>query len=160
MVGRRSLRELVPPYKSLEASMPKKLALPFACILLLASGCGSNLPATIAVHGIVTYGGGPWPTAGEIIFLPTKAAPGFPLRPGKATFDVDGRFVAGTFSTTDGLMPGSYLVNIKCWKVPPSMGGPPPVSYLPEAYRTPHWTIDIDPGSRPLDLAYDVPHEK
>ena len=137
-----------------------KFSLPFAASCSWRSGCGSDHPATVSVRGKVTFAGGQWPTAGEVLFLPTKAAPGFPMRPGSAPFDVDGRFAAGTFGKGDGLMPGSYRVGVKCWKVRPSLGGPPPVSYLPKAYQTPQWTVEIEPGSRPLDLAYDVPSGK
>lgn len=121
------------------------------------TGCGANQPATIPVRGKVTFVGGQWPKGGEMLFLPTKAAAGFPIRPGKGAFDVDGQFTVGTFTKSDGLMPGSYRVGIECWKVPPTMGGPPPVSYLPDAYQSPMWTLEIEPESKALDLSYDVP---
>jgi hypothetical protein len=124
--------------------------------LAMAVGCGSHGPTTVPVHGKVTFGGGPLPKAGKIFFLPAKPVAGLPNHPGEAAFDTDGRFVVGTFTKTDGLVPGSYEVRVECWETPPMYGGPRVKSCLPQAYLTPQWTLEVKPGDKPLDLTYDV----
>ena len=48
------------------------------------------------------------------MFAPKEPAEGFPRRAGQAVFKPDGKFAATTFEPKDGLIPGTYLVNIRC----------------------------------------------
>ena len=104
-------------------------------LLGLLTGCGPSHPTTVAVRGKVTYGGGSWPKAGLLYFTIVTAAKDFPGRTGTARFETDGAFEAMTWKPGDGLMPGRYRVGVECWKVPPTMGGPKPVSYVPLKFR-------------------------
>jgi hypothetical protein len=124
-------------------------------------GCGSQHPEIVPVRGRVTLAGGAWPKHGMLIFLPQEPAAGMPRRAGQAPFDVDGRFSAQAFSGHDGLLPGTYMVRIECWEIPPGLTPTPaPKSYLPPAFLNApggNWTLQVEPGKAIVDLAYDVP---
>jgi hypothetical protein len=129
----------------------------------LLAGCGPKHPATVRVRGTVTYGGGPWPKPGTLIFTSVQAAEGFPSRPGTAQFDTQGRFVVKTWENVEGLMPGQYRVKVECWKVPPTMGGPAAVSYVPPQFRsaaTSGIELTITPGDSTKVFNFDVPAVK
>jgi hypothetical protein len=126
--------------------------LPTLFCLLLLSGCGSDRPQTIPVEGTVTLNGGPWPAPGELYFLPTRPAEGFPRRPGTAEFGTDGEFAATTWEDGDGLTPGKYKVFVMCWKTPPTFKGPPPESYVDVKYQagaTSDITLEVKLDSAP-----------
>jgi hypothetical protein len=60
----------------------------------------------------------------------------------------------------DGLAPGTYIVRAECWKVEPSMDGPPAISYVPAAYQNGRQTLPklvVEPTARRVDVKYDVP---
>jgi hypothetical protein len=133
-----------------------RIAIAFGLLSLTA--CGSDRPQTIPVTGKVTLNGGTWPVPGELYFLPTRPAEGFPRRPGKAQFDTDGAFAATTWEDGDGLTPGEYKVFVMCWKTPPTFGGPPPESYVDEKYQagaTSDITIDVKLDSTHGNVAWD-----
>jgi len=114
----------------------------------------------VKVRGTITYGGGPWPKSGTLVFTSVKPAEGFPGRPGTAQFDTQGRFVVRTWENVEGLMPGQYRVGVNCWKIPPTMGGPPSASYVPEKFRsaaTSGIELNIEPGDSPKELHLDIP---
>ncbi len=131
-----------------------------AAAIVAGAGCGKDRPKTIPVSGRVTYGGGAWPAAGRLYFTPVKAEEGFPSRPGEALFDEQGDFVAQTWEAADGLMPGEYRVRVECWKIAPSMDGPPPVSHVPDQWtnvaRSP-WIVKISSEERSYTIDYDIP---
>ena len=132
-------------------------------MLALLTGCGPGHPTTVAVRGKVTYGGGPWPQSGVLYFTIVAAAKGFPGRTGTARFGTDGVFTAMSWQPGDGLMPGRYHVGVECWKVPPTMGGPKPVSYVPAKFQsaaTSGIELNIEPGDGAKELEFDVPPAK
>ncbi|GEM_PF-1056384 len=143
---------------------PATIAARPACValmaaLLAAAGCRGDYPPTVPVRGRVTYNGGAWPGEGTIYFLPEKPAQGHTHHPGMAPFGRDGSFTVGTFAAGDGLAPGTYVVRIECWKVPPSMGGPPPESHMPTDYQTGRRSLPklvVEPGARRVWFEYDV----
>ena len=129
-----------------------------ACLLL--AGCGRSGPELVEVRGKVTFQGGKWPAPGTLYFTPSAPAQGMPARPAPADFDVDGNFVVTSFREGDGLIPGKYKVGVECWKVPPSMGGPPAVSYLDPKYQSPQTSgieVTIVSGQGDVELELDVP---
>ncbi len=133
-----------------------------AAVLAAAAGCRGNYPATVPVRGRVTYNGGAWPGGGTIYFLPEKPAEAHGHHPGMASFGPDGAFTVRTFTAGDGLAPGTYVVRIECWKVPPAMGGPLPESYLPIDYQTGRRSLPnlvVEPGARRVWFEYDVSAE-
>lgn len=82
--------------------------------LIATAGCGSHEVTTVPVEGRITLAGGDWPATGLITFAPKEPAAGYPRRAGQAIFQPNGSFRATTFSTGDGLIPGTYSVNIRC----------------------------------------------
>lgn len=139
------------------AAGPARVALMAA--LLAGAGCRGNYPPTVPVRGRVTFHGGAWPDEGTIYFLPEKPAEGHTHHPGMASFGPDGSFRVRTFTAGDGLAPGTYVVRIECWKVPPTMGGPPAESYLPPDYYTGKRSLPklvVEPGARRVWFEYDV----
>ncbi len=135
------------------------LAAAGAAALVAAAGCRGDYPPTVPVRGRVTYNGGAWPAEGTIYFLPETPAEGHTHHPGMAPFGSDGSFTVRTFTGGDGLAPGTYEVRIECWKVPPSMGGPPPESHLPPDYQTGRKALPklvVEPGARRVWFQYDI----
>jgi hypothetical protein len=137
-----------------------------ACLLLLMTaalvGCGGSGAETIPVKGVVTLGGGPWPTGGTITFSPVASSG--PLRPAAGAFKPDGTFVVTSFKPGDGLTPGKYEISVECWAALPEMsptGAPSPgKSAVPEKFRsgkTSGWVLEVPVGSGPLEVKYDVP---
>ena len=142
--------------------IPFRRAAAAAAALLAVAGCRGDYPATVPVRGRVTYNGGAWPAEGTIYFLPEKAADGHTHHAGMAVFGQDGSFTVKTFTAGDGLAPGTYVVRIECWKVPPSMGGPPPESHLPPDYQTGRKALPklvVEPGARRVWFEYDMAAE-
>lgn len=130
--------------------------------VLVAAGCRPKPPTTVPVRGRITYQGGAWPTPGTIVFAIVEPAAGFPGRPGAAEFDTDGRFVVKSWQNREGLLPGRYRLAVECWKAPPVMEGPPPVSYVPKRYQDPATSeleLLILPHDPPRNLDLDIPAE-
>jgi len=126
---------------------------------ILLTGCGSNLPKTIRVHGRVTYDGQPPPGPGTVYFLPTEPAEGFPTRPAMGDYDKTGNYKVTTFEPGDGLMPGKYIMHIESWESPPNMEGKPVKSFVPKKYQsalTSGFTLEITPKMKPQEVNLDM----
>jgi len=125
-----------------------------AAVMLLLPGCGTKGTDLVPVRGRVTYGGGPWPKPGTLVFTNSE-------RPGQAEFNTDGSFQAGAFKKGDGLKPGKYKVGVQCWEVPPSIERPgAEKSYVPSKYMnagTSGLEITVEPGKPITDLKFEVP---
>lgn len=103
--------------------------------LSVATGCGNrDRPKTIAVEGLITFDGQAPEYPGALFFAPLEVAEGYPRRPGRALFDLDGTFTATSFDPGDGLVPGTYRVRVESWKKPPAMGSPG-ISYVPKGFE-------------------------
>jgi hypothetical protein len=95
-----------------------------------------------------------------LIFAPVEAAPGFPIRPGRAPFNKAGYFKAGTWEPGDGLMPGKYKVSVECWIVPPTLHGPPARGPVPVKYRTVTTSdlqVEVKSGAGSQEVVFDIP---
>ena len=125
------------------------------CALAIA-GCGRAGPETIAVHGRVTFGGGPCPGGGTVYFTPVAVAEGMPLRPAVGDFAADGHFDVTSFADGDGLIPGEYSVRIVCWKNRPQGYDQPGENAVPRDFKPEN--LLIESGTRGVVRAdYDVP---
>lgn len=82
----------------------------------IVAGCGKSTITTVPVTGTITFNGGDWPSSGMVIFAPKTPVEGYPRRGGEAMFGKDGQFQASTFLPKDGLIPGTYLVNLRCFE--------------------------------------------
>jgi hypothetical protein len=143
--------------------MNSKRALVVGLWVLSLGGCNSQGLDLVPVEGRVTLAGGNWPRKGLIYFTPAEPAPGYPRRGGMADFDLDGTFSAETFEPGDGLIPGRYVVNLECWEVPPTMGGPPAKSCIPQLYQhgtTSGFEVTVPTGEDgPLNVTFNVPRD-
>lgn len=139
--------------------MLRSLSLLLPSLLLLA-GCDAKETSVVPVSGKVTFAGGACPKPGTITFSPKSVAEGHPRRPGTASFNEDGAYVASSFGQGDGLVPGVYTASISCWNGKPS--GDDPGSFerlnlVPADYR-PEVTVEIESGEVTAD--FDVPPKK
>lgn len=139
---------------------PRRFIVALACAsLALIAGCGQEGPELVSVTGVVTVDGGPPPGPGKIFFNPVQAAIGGTFRPATGAFDSTGRFEASTFKPGDGLPPGTYGIAVKCWDVPPTIGGPPPISHIAEKYAsnaTSGLELVVEPGAESVTVEYDL----
>ena len=136
------------------------LAWPGAIVGALLAGCGSERAVkTVPVEGVVRLESGPWPAGGNISFVSLEAAPGYPLRPGWAVFDREGKFSAGCFEDGDGLVPGTYAVNIDCWDVSQQRGGKQTTgSCIPTKYQRGFQELAVPAdASEPLTVEWVIP---
>lgn len=115
----------------------RTIAWNLAVLCASLGGCSDKRAVkTVPVEGIVRLESGAWPAAGNISFVPTEAASGYPLRPGWAEFNQQGEFAAGCFEDGDGLVPGKYVVNIDCWDtVNQGAKKKPAASCIPAKYQ-------------------------
>jgi hypothetical protein len=97
---------------SVRLEKPTKMttrAIRILAVLLLvgfATGCGGG-SKTSPTTGRVTYNGKPVPNA-NVSFTPAEGA----NRAATGLTDSDGRFTLGTFSTSDGALPGKYRISV------------------------------------------------
>ena len=136
-------------------SSPSSPHLHSKALLLLAVctlGCGSSdLPTTIPVTGTVTVDGEACPAAGSLRFSPLQVVEGLPRRPGRADFGADGHFRVTSFRDGDGLVPGTYRVQLECWQTPPA-NGQPGVSFIKDDFAPRELTVDATQRS----IEYDI----
>ncbi len=106
------------------------------CLTLMIAGCGkaSSNPKGVPVSGTVTYNGAKL-TKGIVTFAPDPTSTG-----STATGEINssGTYTMGTFEPRDGVIPGKYLVTIKCVDSEATMdekGTPVPAKWaIPEKY--------------------------
>jgi hypothetical protein len=128
-------------------------------LAMVAAGCGSGhgLPL-VPVTGRITFQGGTPPAPGNFTFVQTgdSVVKGLPKRPGRATFGSDGKYRATSFEEGDGLLPGTYDVNITCLD-PAAQSGQrfDDVSYVPSGFRAKQIVVEKDGG--PIEVNFDVP---
>jgi hypothetical protein len=144
---------------SITMMMLSRLTPLLPCLLLLA-GCGAKETSVVPVSGTVTFAGGPCPKPGTITFSPQSVAEGHPRRPGTASFNEDGAYVASSFGQGDGLVPGVYTASISCWNGNPSGDDPSSFERLnlaPTDYR-PEVVVKVEAGE--VIANFDVPPKK
>ncbi len=107
-----------------------------AISLLGTMGCGSNSDRlkTVRVTGVALLDGEPLPT-GSILFAPVAGGPS-----AQAIVKPDGSFVAGTYTDSDGMVPGEYQVSVMALQEPSpesllDANAPTPKSLIPSHYR-------------------------
>jgi hypothetical protein len=134
-------------------------ALMIAIAIVLQSGCRDSR-GLVPVNGRITFDGGPPPKSGRLSFSPTSAAEGYPRRPGQARFESSGEFEVTSYKDGDGLTPGTYRVNVICVERDPAPvpGGFEAVSYVAPGYQGQE--VVVSAGSKPMELAIDVPLKK
>lgn len=129
--------------------------------ITLLTGCDSGGLPTVPVSGQFTYGGGDWPAPGYVTFVPSSVDEGLPMRPGTGRFRADGKFVVRSFREGDGLLPGTYDVQIKCWTGQPDGSDPKSFERLNAVPKD--FTADelvVEKGGEAIELKIDVPKKE
>lgn len=137
----------------------RSLATLIATVMVVTIGCDRNPHGLVPVSGVVTYNGDALPGKGTVYFTQLETTGTGPKRAALGRFDGDGEYEASTFDPGDGVLPGKYAVKVHCWKVPPRMGGPPPVSYLPAKYGNEEESgleLVVEAGSGSIDFDIDI----
>lgn len=122
-------------------------------------GCGSRHPV-VPVIGTVTFAGDRPPAGGTVSFLPVSEDG--PRRPALGTFDAQGVLRVTSFTEGDGLLPGTYRIEMRCISSVPRGGaaeGDPhqstvTVDHVPEDFSPP--PLVVPRGGRVI-CAIDVP---
>jgi hypothetical protein len=85
--------------------------------LLLVGGCAERGPKTVPVYGTVTFVGRDAPKTCRLFFKPIKVE-GL-TRPAVAERSSNGSYAAKSFSTSKGLLPGTYNVEVSYYDLVP-----------------------------------------
>lgn len=136
-----------------------------ATLCAALAGCSDGGLPMVEVYGTVTYEGGPWPKPGNVTFTPLESNGALPQRSGSGAFDVDGKFVAGSFRPGDGLVPGKYGVSVSCMKgidltTPLDELNYVPADFKPNASPIQNGVLEVKEGDGAIDLLFDVPKKK
>lgn len=138
------------------------LPIALVSVVCFVIGCGPAGIKTVPVKGKITYQGGDWPAECIADFACEKTAEGFSMHPASAKIAKDGSFTAVTENVGNGLVPGTYVVNLTCWEVPPQMENPAAAkSYLPPKALAggaiAGMRIEVKPDDKgPIIFNYDV----
>jgi hypothetical protein len=86
-------------------------------VCLLFAGCSETGPKTVPVYGTVTFVGRDAPKTCRLFFKPIKVE-GL-NRPAVAERTPNGSYAAKAFSTSRGLLPGTYRIEISYYDLKP-----------------------------------------
>jgi hypothetical protein len=95
----------------------------FSCLAIAAAGltvlagCAEKGPKTVPVYGTVSFIGREVPTWCHIYFTPMKTDT--MVRPTFAERQPNGSYNAKSFSTSRGLLPGTYRVRVNWYELKP-----------------------------------------
>lgn len=93
------------------------LFLLFGFGLLAAAGCGEKGPKTVPVYGTISFAGREPPKTCQVYFTPIKTE-GL-IRPTIAERQSNGSYQAKSFSTSRGILPGTYRVLVTYYQLKP-----------------------------------------
>jgi hypothetical protein len=85
--------------------------------IFLLTGCSERGPKTVPVYGTVTFVGRDAPKTCRLFFKPIKVE-GL-TRPAVAERSPNGSYAAKSFSTSKGLLPGTYNVEVSYYDLVP-----------------------------------------
>ena len=127
-------------------------------VLVLIGGCGpkEEHPATVPVHGKITYKGQPVPK-GTISFQPDSG------QTATAEIQSDGTYELATFNPKDGALPGHHKVMIVANTADPNMipgsspGYVPPKDIVPRKYGQFETSgLEVDVTKEKSDYDFDL----
>jgi hypothetical protein len=137
------------------------LVIPLIAVALTTLGCGNKSLPIVPVSGRITLDQGEWPAAGVLYFSPAEPKEGFPIKPGTARFEKNGKYVAMTKNGSEGLVPGKYYVNVECYTTPPSADpkAPPGKSCVPKQYESGKISglmVDVPTDAKHVEANFEV----
>jgi hypothetical protein len=86
-------------------------------VLAVLVGCSEKGPKTVPVYGTITFAGREAPKTCQIYFTPVKVE-GL-IRPTVAERQSNGSYKAKSFSTSRGILPGTYKVLVTYYELKP-----------------------------------------
>ena len=110
--------------------------------LLLIAGCSGGGPGTIPVSGVVTVEGREFPQVCRVFFLPV-AAEG-PKRSAVAQTGEDGSYSVKAFRDSEGLLPGTYKVNVQYLDLKPGANPERDSSWITHEHSAGELVVDAD----------------
>lgn len=128
------------------------LGLALACLI----GCSHGDIPSIPVKGKILFAGAKPTAPVTVTFVPLETENQWPKIPGTAVIAEDGTYHAVTEQAGRGLIPGRYVVNIECWKQPPTMEAPTGVSYLPPDFR-PAQELVVKSSDKQVEYDLQIP---
>jgi len=140
------------------------LSVLLAGIVLPQAGCGPSNPATVPVHGRVTWQGKPI-SQGTVAFMPVEGHDDQRRRVAAGRIESDGSYRLSTFGQFDGAMPGSYQVAISDtgefpFEALETQKPQTTDSVLPARYAIAHTsglTADVPEGAGSVELDFALP---
>lgn len=127
-------------------------------LLLGMAGCNRGAYDLVQLSGTVTFDGGECPAPGSVTLQPLEVSGELPNRPATGQFGKDGRYTINAFSSSKGVLPGRYLVEVTCFAGVPNPSKPDPwadVNYIAEEYEPEELTIEANSPKMTFDI--DVP---
>jgi hypothetical protein len=177
LTPRGSIRALWLAFDSATSALPRDQDMSntiyrSVAILLAAAlaGCGGSNVKVYPVKGKVSFAGKPMVGGGSISFVPTTDQKG---KTAAGRIESDGTYVLGTYTATDGSMPGEFKVVINqetVKELPPTPDGTPPSAVseasvpvkdqIPTTYgsdQTTTLTATVEP--KPNEINFDLKRE-
>jgi hypothetical protein len=121
--------------------------------LLLLAGCSESGPKTVPVYGTVTFVGRDAPKTCRVFFKPIKV--GGLTRPAAAERLQNGSYVARAFSTSQGLIPGTYKVEVSYYDLVPGRNPDLDSSWAATNFNA--GELIVDANSRGIEHNIEVP---
>jgi hypothetical protein len=123
-------------------SISRRLSLLAGITLLLIAGCSDGGLHTVPVYGQVTIAGRGFPKVCRIFFLPVTSEG--PKRPSMAETTEDGKYAVKSFKDSEGLLPGSYKVNLTYYDLKPGADPALDGSWIIQDYDAGELAVDAD----------------
>jgi hypothetical protein len=124
-----------------------------ALALLLLAGCSESGPKTVPVYGTVTFVGRDAPKTCRLFFKPIKVE-GL-TRPAAAERSSNGSYAARAFSTSKGLLPGTYKIEVSYYDLIPGKNPDLENSWAETSFRA--GELVVDANSKGIEHNIEVP---
>jgi hypothetical protein len=113
---------------------------------VLLTGCGDSGVKTIPVYGNVTTAGRSVPKVCRLYFLPasTDEPSRGPSRPSIAQMEEDGSYAVKAYKDSDGLLPGTYHVEVSYYELRPGGNPMSEAGWLEHKHDAGELVIDAD----------------
>jgi hypothetical protein len=112
-----------------------------ACMI----GCSDRGPKTIPVYGTVTFAGRERPKFCRLYFRPIQAET--ITRPSMSTPAENGSYEVKSFRDSNGLLPGTYKVEVTYFDLKPGANPNIETNYIESAFDAGELVVDADAGS-------------
>ena len=121
--------------------------------LLLLAGCSESGPKTVPVYGTVTFVGRDAPKTCRLFFKPIKVE-GL-TRPAAAERSPNGSYAAKAFSTSKGLLPGTYKIEVSYYDLIPGKNPDLETSWAETNFNA--GELVVDASSKGIEHNIEIP---